>query len=109
MKQIYENYSIFGFESEIFLLSLLFFVIMVDRNRKIVEYIAAKWISKVTNNSEFADKNNIGEKTVRSIRDDKSYRTSFETIENICVAQNMNLSDFFKEAEEMFPEIKIKK
>lgn len=82
---------------------------MADRNRKIVEYIAAKWISKVSNNSEFAKNHNLDEKTVRSIKDDESYRTSYETIEGICEGENINLSEFFKEAESMFPEIKIRK
>ena len=82
---------------------------MVDRNSKIVEFIYEKWISKVTNNSEFAKNHNLDEKTVRLIKDRKSYRTSLETIENICEAEDMNLSQFFKEVEEMFPEVKIQK
>lgn len=82
---------------------------MTDRNRKIVEFLKEKWISEITNNSEFAKNHNLDEKTVRRIKDDVTYRTSFETIESICEGENINLSDFFKEAERMFPEIKIKK
>lgn len=82
---------------------------MTDRNRKIVEYIAARWISKVVNNSDFAKNHNLDEKTVRRIKADESYRTSYETIESICEGENINLSEFFKEAEVMFPEIRIKK
>lgn len=82
---------------------------MVDRNSKIVEFIYEKWISKVTNNSEFAKNHNIDEKTVRLIKDRRNYRTSLETIENICEAENMNLSQFFQEVEKMFPEVKFEK
>lgn len=82
---------------------------MVDRNSKIVEFIYEKWISKVTNNSEFAKNHNIDEKTVRLIKYRKSYRTSLETIENICEAENMNLSQFFQEVEKMFPEVQFEK
>jgi hypothetical protein len=82
---------------------------MVDRNLIIVEFLYKKWIGKVENNSAFADEHNINEKTVRLIKERKSYRTSIDTIINICEAENMNLSQFFKEVEEMFPDFKINK
>lgn len=82
---------------------------MVDRNSKIVEFLNKKWISKAKNNSEFAKNHNIDEKTVRLIKEGNNYRTSLETIVNICEAENINLSQFFKEVEELFPEVKIQK
>jgi DNA-binding Xre family transcriptional regulator len=80
---------------------------MVDRNLKIVEFLYNKWIGKVKNNSAFANEHNIDEKTVRLIKEKKNYRTSIDTIINICEAKNINLSQFFREVEEMFPEAKI--
>ncbi len=82
---------------------------MADRNKKIVEFLYHKWIKRVTNNSDFAKNHNIDEKTVRLIKERKDYRTSLETIENICEAENLNFSQFFREVEEMFPEVKFKK
>lgn len=87
----------------------VFFVRMRDINEEIVEFILLKWVSKIENQSEFADTHNINEKTVRRIKDDKSYRTSLKTIIGICEGENINLSDFFKEAEKMFPKIKIRR
>ncbi|WP_157717890.1 transcriptional regulator [Gillisia sp. Hel1_33_143] len=66
-----------------------------------------KWIDNIKNNSEFAKNHNIDEKTVRLIKENKDYHTSLETIESICEAENLNLSQFFKEVEEMFPEVRM--
>lgn len=82
---------------------------MVDRNIYIVKALNEVWIKQVINNTEFAHKNNIDEKTVRNIKGLKTEGASLQTIINICETQGINLSDFFKEAEKLFPELKIKK
>ncbi|KQR95190.1 hypothetical protein ASG01_04885 [Chryseobacterium sp. Leaf180] len=64
-------------------------------NRKIVEFIRDKWVIPMNNNSQFATENNIDEKTVRQIREDKDYQISLTTIMRICEAKDIALSDFF--------------
>lgn len=49
----------------------------------------------MNNNSQFATENNIDEKTVRQIREDKDYQISLTTIMRICEAKDIALSDFF--------------
>lgn len=82
---------------------------MVDRNIYIVKALNELWLKKVTNNTEFAHKNNIDEKTVRNLKGFKTESASLQTIINICETQGVNLSDFFKEAEKLFPELQVKK
>lgn len=101
--------AIFGFNSEIILPTILLFVRMVDRNIYIVKALNEVWIKQVRNNTEFAHKNNIDEKTVRNIKGLKTESASLQTIINICETQGVNLSEFFQEAEKLFPDLKIVK
>lgn len=82
---------------------------MTDKNIFIVRALNELWIKQVENNTEFADKNNIDEKTVRNIKGEKLESVSLQTIINICETQGMNLSEFFKKAESLYEELKIKK
>lgn len=68
---------------------------MKRSNRKIVEFIRDNWVNPLNNNSLFASKHFIEEKTVRSIRDDENYQISLITIMRICEAKNLKLSEFF--------------
>lgn len=69
---------------------------MKSTNRIIVDYIKDEWVSKAKSQSSFAVEHNIDEKTVRSIKNDPNYNISFETINKICEAKNLKLSEFFK-------------
>ena len=39
---------------------------------------------------------------------EEGYEIPLSTIYSICKKENLNLSEFFKKVEEMFPEIKIR-
>lgn len=69
---------------------------MKSTNRQIVDYIKNEWVSKAKSQSSFAVDHNLDEKTVRRIKNDPDYNISFETINKICEAKNLKLSDFFK-------------
>ncbi|MEG1199713.1 MAG: helix-turn-helix domain-containing protein [Algoriella sp.] len=69
---------------------------MKSTNRIIVDYIKDEWVSKAKSQSSFAVEHNLDEKTVRSIKNDPNYNISFETINKICEAKNLKLSEFFK-------------
>jgi len=69
---------------------------MKSTNRIIVDYIKYEWVSKAKSQSSFAVEHNLDEKTVRSIKNDPNYNISFETINKICEAKNLKLSEFFK-------------
>jgi len=69
---------------------------MKSTNRIIVDYIKNEWVSKAKSQSSFAVEHNLDEKTVRSIKNDPNYNISFETINKICEAKNLKLSEFFK-------------
>jgi len=69
---------------------------MKETNRAIVDYIANEWVTKAKSQRAFALDHGIDEKTVRSIKNDNSYKISLETIIKICEARNIKLSDFFK-------------
>lgn len=70
---------------------------MKAKNRLIVEYIANKWVNDAQSQNKFATDHGIDEKTVRRIKSDKNYQISLVTIIKICEAENIQLSDFFKE------------
>lgn len=53
------------------------------------------WIKLATSNREFALNHNIDEKTVRRILE-KEYKVSIGTLQKICEARNLKISDFFK-------------
>ena len=65
-------------------------------NKKIVEFIRDNWVIPMNNNSQFANENNIDEKTVRRIREDETYQISLITIQKICEAKELKLYEFFK-------------
>ncbi|WP_442787880.1 helix-turn-helix domain-containing protein [Flavobacterium suncheonense] len=69
---------------------------MTEVNRKIVDFIANEWVSKAKSQRSFALDHGIDEKTVRSIKNDETYKISLETIIKICEARNLKLSEFFK-------------
>ncbi|SHJ18353.1 helix-turn-helix domain-containing protein [Flavobacterium terrae] len=69
---------------------------MIEVNRKIVDFIANEWVSKAKSQRSFALDHGIDEKTVRSIKNDETYKISLETIIKICEARNLKLSEFFK-------------
>lgn len=68
---------------------------MSDLNRKICDYITTEWIGK-NPKTEFALNHNIDEKTARRISNDKEYAITLYTLNKICEAKNIKLSEFFK-------------
>ncbi|MCR8668241.1 helix-turn-helix transcriptional regulator [Aestuariibaculum sp. M13] len=69
---------------------------MATLERKICHYISSEWISKEQVKSQFALNHNIDEKTVRRIVSDKSYKISLYTLNKICEARGIKLSEFFQ-------------
>ncbi|TBX68352.1 transcriptional regulator [Flavobacterium silvisoli] len=69
---------------------------MADLNRKICDYIAKEWIGNEQAKTQFALNHNIEEKTARRIFNDKKYTITLYTLNKICEARNIKLSDFFK-------------
>jgi DNA-binding Xre family transcriptional regulator len=69
---------------------------MGDLNRKICNYIATEWIGEIQPKTEFALNHNIDEKTARRISNDKHYTITLYTLNKICEAKNIKLSEFFK-------------
>lgn len=65
---------------------------------QINSFIASKWIREAKSIRTFAVDHGIDEKTARRIADPKdNYKIGLETLNKICEARNMKLSDFFKE------------
>lgn len=56
----------------------------------------SSWIDEATSNRDFALSHNIDEKTVRRIRNG-DIEITLKSLEKICEARNMKLSEFFKE------------
>jgi DNA-binding Xre family transcriptional regulator len=69
---------------------------MGDLNRKICDFIASEWIGETQAKTEFALNHNIDEKTARRIYNDKTYTITLYTLNKICEARNIMLSEFFK-------------
>jgi len=69
---------------------------MVDINKRICNYISSEWISSSRSNRIFALDHNIDEKTVRKILQKDGYRIPVKTLQKICDAKEIKLSDFFK-------------
>jgi DNA-binding Xre family transcriptional regulator len=69
---------------------------MSDLNRKICDYIATEWIGRIQPKTEFALNHNIDEKTARRIANDANYTITLYTLNKICEAKNIKLSEFFK-------------
>ena len=80
-----------------------------DINLAICEFITKEWIDPFLSHGgtqvEFADHHNILESTVRKIKSKSNYRIPVETLFKICQEKRLNISDFFKEVEKMFPDI----
>ncbi len=67
----------------------------MDLERKICEYISSEWIGDTQAKTQFALNHNIDEKTVRRIYSDKTYKISLYTLNKICEARGLKLSEFF--------------
>lgn len=66
-------------------------------NKVICSYITKTWISSAKSMRAFALDHGIDDKTVRRIADEEDdYRISLETLNKICEAKNIKLSEFFK-------------
>jgi len=73
---------------------------MTSVNVQICSYITKEWIypwlKEGKSQNSFAIKHNIDESTVRKIKGKKAYRIPVETLNKICEARGVKLSDFFK-------------
>tara|TARA_R110002051_G_scaffold63132_5_gene114915 strand:+ start:16104 stop:16325 length:222 start_codon:yes stop_codon:yes gene_type:complete len=69
---------------------------MGSLDRKICSYISKNWIGTTQAKTQFALNHDIDEKTVRRIYGDENYKISLLTLNKICKARNIKLSDFFK-------------
>lgn len=69
---------------------------MSDLDSRICDYISKEWIGETQAKTEFALNHNIDEKTARRIYNDKNYKITLYTLNKICEARNIKLSDFFK-------------
>ncbi|MFP5439049.1 MAG: helix-turn-helix domain-containing protein [Bacteroidia bacterium] len=74
---------------------------MVDINDIICKYIVKEWLNpwlqQGRSQTTFANMHNIDESTIRKIKSHKSYRIPVETLNRICDARKIKLSDFFRE------------
>ncbi len=68
---------------------------MQDINKKICNYIAKEWVAPSKSNRSFALDNSIDEKTVRKILKKEGYRIPVKTLQKICEAREMKISEFF--------------
>ena len=68
----------------------------ISINLKVSKAVEKQWIRYYPSNRSFATAHDIDEKTVRRILSDESYSMTIETLEKICSAEGMKLSDFFK-------------
>ena len=68
---------------------------MVSLKKKICNYIAEEWISKAKSNRQFAEDHAIDEKVVRRILEPNGSGVSLTTIERICEAREIKISEFF--------------
>lgn len=73
---------------------------MMDTNSKICRYITKEWlnpwIKEGKSQTAFANAHNVEESTIRKIKGTKTYRIPVETLQKICEARNIKLSEFFK-------------
>ena len=69
---------------------------MSDLDKKICEYISKEWIGETQAKTEFALNHNIDEKTARRIYNDRNYNITLYTLNKICEARNVKLSEFFR-------------
>ncbi|WP_024771613.1 hypothetical protein [Aquimarina macrocephali] len=68
---------------------------MSDINKRICNYIANEWVDKAKSNRAFATDHNLDEKTVRKILRPEGYRIPVRTLEKICEAREIKISEFF--------------
>lgn len=71
---------------------------MKDINKQIVDYVKKTWLDKEKNNSAFARRYDLDEKTVRLMRSDDNYNISLITLIKICQVENLSLEEFCKKA-----------
>lgn len=73
---------------------------MTDANSKICRYITKEWLNPWIKDGKsqtaFANAHNVDESTIRKINGSKNYRIPVETLQRICEARNIKLSDFFR-------------
>lgn len=73
---------------------------MSNINVEICSYITREWLlpwlREGKSQSSFAIKHNIDESTVRKIKGRNEYRIPVETLNRICEAKGIKLSEFFK-------------
>jgi len=73
---------------------------MIDTNNKICGFITKEWLTPWIKDGKsqtaFANAHNVEESTIRKIKGSKNYRIPVETLQKICDARNLKLSDFFK-------------
>ena len=73
---------------------------MSNINVEICSYITKEWLlpwlKEGKSQSSFAIRHNIDESTVRKIKGRNEYRIPVETLNRICEAKNLKLSEFFK-------------
>ncbi|WP_299550973.1 helix-turn-helix transcriptional regulator [Seonamhaeicola sp.] len=69
---------------------------MVSLKKKICNYIASEWISEYESNRQFAKDHAIDEKVVRRILKPEGSGISLTTLERICEAREIKISEFFK-------------
>ncbi|WP_435416637.1 helix-turn-helix domain-containing protein [Polaribacter aestuariivivens] len=62
-------------------------------NKKICNFISTEWV--INSNRSFAIEHNIDEKTVRKIVKKDGYRMPISTLNRICEAKEIKLSEFF--------------
>tara|TARA_Y100001933_G_scaffold48957_1_gene47740 strand:- start:864 stop:1097 length:234 start_codon:yes stop_codon:yes gene_type:complete len=76
---------------------------MSNINVEICNYITKEWLlpwlREGKSQSSFAIKHNIDESTVRKIKGRNEYRIPVETLNRICEAKGIKLSEFFKLAD----------
>ena len=74
---------------------------MTDVNSKICAYITKEWLNpwlkEGKSQTSFANAHNVEESTIRKLKGTKTYRIPVETLQKICDARNINLSEFFKQ------------
>jgi len=73
---------------------------MATLKEKVCRFIAEEWIGKAKSNRQFAEEHTIDEKVVRRILDPDVSGISLQTIERICEAREIKISEFFALIEE---------
>lgn len=81
------------------LITILYFVSMVDRNIFIVEALDE------AGNKDVSYKGSIDEKALRSIKSERRKRVGLDTGQT----KEMKISEFFSSTEEFFPKLRLSK